>query len=61
MHLAEYCIRACALFMSTNGVAMRLCEAVTVQSAKIAAAVDKAIHFLELEFLTEYSINANSA
>lgn len=22
MHLAEYCIRACALFMSTNGVAM---------------------------------------
>lgn len=38
-----------------------LCEAVTVRSAKIAAAVDKAIHFPELGFLTEYSINANSA
>lgn len=38
-----------------------LCEAVTVQSTKIAAAVDKAIHFPGLEFLTEYSINANSA
>lgn len=61
MHLAEYCIRACALFMSTNGVACSLCEAVTVQSTKIAAAVDKAIHFPGLEFLTEYSINANSA
>lgn len=36
-------------------------EAVTVQSAKIAAATDKAIHFPEPEFLTEYSINANSA
>ena len=61
MHLAEYCIRACALFMALMVLQCALCEAVTVQSAKIAAAVDKAIHFLELQFLTEYSINANSA